>query len=366
MLSPGTSGTWLCTPGDDPFEGPCIGCQGYHKFEGPRPCVKAYFEDLVLSGSCNYASSYAIYHPTLDNNTRIRRELPRRINLDELIGRVDRARRQFNFQVYQDGRPLYVIDIDGCHNYLQGLRKQMDAVEHDFHAFIDRTVVEADTSGDDWEQCMTQTVVLRSDLFSLLCDVNKMPNLASFSYVSRTKMYEKKAAVGRRINVEDPDDADDLILAAQLSRIVCRKLEVQAYRDLQRLLHDSLMMDSGRRLPFSLRSLGPILLTLRWRLSWLAAVPNIVVEESNHGNSKQDDADRHQVESRVWSLCRILYFYYCLLRTSLDGVYTQYPGAEVRVWEDFPADESDEGFDAWISQGEKLLNEAGGLNRLGI
>ncbi|TIC98836.1 hypothetical protein CH35J_006202 [Colletotrichum higginsianum] len=360
-----------CRRNDDTLNGPCIGCEKHGGSQRwPGPCVKAHFGDLVLSGSCNYISSYAIYHLTLNNDTRIRRELPKRINLDELVGRVDQARRKFNFEVYQGGQPLYVLDLDSCHDYLQGLRNQMDVAEHDFPAFIDIALLQADTSGDDWEKCMTQTTSPPRDWLSLLCDVNRMPSRASFSYVSRPNISEPAAVVERPINVEDPDDADDLILAAQLSRIVCRKLEVKAYHHLQCLLYDWGTMEDGRVLTF-LQSLGRILLTLRWRLSWWAAVPSIVVGDGTHG-SKSDDANQQRVESRVRSLCWILYFYYCAVRRRLPvsdnemlaGVYTEYPGAEKVVWDDFPGDESIKGFEAWIERGRELINEAGVLDRL--
>ncbi|KAK1979742.1 hypothetical protein LZ30DRAFT_751215 [Colletotrichum cereale] len=387
-----------CKRDDDSLDGSCIGCEKHGGSQRwPGPCIKAHFEDLILSGSCNYVSSYAIYHPTLDRARRVRRELPRQIDLDALIARLDRARRQFNLKVYQDGQPLYVLDLDCCHKYVQGLRQQTDAAEHDFATLIDRDMLRTDPRNDDWERCMTQTTTPWGDWLSLLSSVNNMPSRVSFSYVSRPYYPVPVAAAAaaaaalageQPMNVEDPDEADNLVLAAQLARIMCRKLEVKAYQHLQRLLHESGTMEDDKVSPF-LQSLGRILSTLRWRLSWWAAVPEVVGssgggdDHDKNSDDCDDDCDddaaaaaanRRRVELRVRSLCRVLYFYYCCVRRrlpvwtnirTLSGVRSRYPDTQAEVWDDFPGDESVQGFEAWMGRGRGLIEEAGVVNRLG-
>ncbi|KAK1999611.1 hypothetical protein LX36DRAFT_655320 [Colletotrichum falcatum] len=356
-----------CKRDDDSLDGFCIGCKKHGGSQRwPGPCIKAHFEDLVLSGSCNYVSSHAIYHPTLNHTRRIRQELPRRIDLGVLLARLDQARQQFNFKVYQDGQPLYVLDLDYCHKYIQGLRQQMDATEYDFTTFIDRDILRTDARNDEWERCMTQTATPGADWLSLLSSVNNMPSRASFSYVSKPYYATPAAAVGEQpMNVEDPAEADNIILAAQLARIMCRKLEVKAYQHLQRLLHESGTMEDDRVVPF-LQSLGRILLTLRWRLSWWAATPE-VISTSNDGKCN-DTANWRRVEQRVQSLCRVLYFYYCCVRRrlpvwtnieALSGIRSRYPDTQREVWDNFPGDESVEGFKVWMGQGRGLMVEAG-------
>ncbi|KAK1586128.1 uncharacterized protein LY79DRAFT_580580 [Colletotrichum navitas] len=357
-----------CKRDDDSLDGSCIGCEKHGGSpRWPGPCIKAHFEDLILAGSCNYISSHAIHHPTLGHITRIRRELPRQIDLNVLLAGLDQARQKFNVKVYQDGRPLYVLDLDCCHKYIQGLRQQMDAGEYDFATFIDRDILRTDPKNDDWERCMTQTATPWGDWLSLLSKVNNMPSRASFSYVSKPYYPTPAGAVGEQpMNVEDPDEADNIILAAQLARIMCRKLEVKAYQHLQRLLHESGTMENGRVLPF-LQSLGRILLTLRWRLSWWAAVPEVVGTSDDEGDGN-DTANRQRVEQRVQSLCRVLYFYYCCVRRrlpvwtnirTLSGIRSRYPDTQREVWDDFPGDESLEGFAAWMERGRGLIVEAG-------
>ncbi|WQF84575.1 hypothetical protein CDEST_09589 [Colletotrichum destructivum] len=361
-----------CNRSDESLDGACVGCERHGGSQRwPGPCVKAHFEDLILSGSCNYVSSHAIYHPTLDGTTRIRRVLPKHINVKEVITRLDRVRRQFNFKVYQEGEPLYVLDLDACHEYLQGLRQQMDTTIFKFSTFINREILRTDTRNDDWERCMTQTTT--GDLLTLLCNINNMPSRASFSYVAKPYYAAPGAAAERPINVEDPDEADNLVLAAQLSRIICRKLEVKAYQHLQRLLHEWGTMDDDKVLPF-LQSLGRILLTLRWRLSWWSEVPeNVSVGDDEFDDEEDEDASRRHAELRVHTLCRVLYFYYCCVRrrlpvwTNIDtlrGIHSRYPDTEAKVRDDFPGDESLAGFETWMSRGRQLIAEAGVVSRL--
>ncbi|KAJ0161999.1 hypothetical protein CTA2_5279 [Colletotrichum tanaceti] len=365
-----------CNRSDESLDGSCVGCERHGGSpRWPGPCVKAHFEDLILSGSCNYVSSHAIYHPTLDGTTRIRRVLPKHINVNEVITRLDRVRRHFNIKVYQEGKPLYVLDLDTCHEYLQGLRQQMDSTVFKFSTFIDREILRTDTRNDDWERCMTQTTT--GDLLTLLCTINNMPSRASFSYVAKPCYAAPGAAAEWPINVEDPGEADNLMLAAQLSRIICRKLEVKAYQHLQRLLHEWGTMDDDKVLPF-LQSLGRILLTLRWRLSWWVEVPEDVGtsdddDEEESDEDEDEDASRRRAASRAHTLCRVLYFYYCCVRrrlhawTNVDmlrGVRSRYPDTEAEVRDDFPGDESLDGFEAWMLRGRLLIAEAGAVSRL--
>ncbi|KAK1542244.1 hypothetical protein CPAR01_05631 [Colletotrichum paranaense] len=359
-----------CNRSDDSSQGSCTGCDKHGGSQRwPGPCVRAHFEDLIQAGTCNYISQHAIYHPTRDNKTRIRRELPRQIQIDNLIHRVNRARSHFNIRVHQDGRPIYVLDLDACHEYLHGLRQQMDGSECSFQAFIDREILRVDPKTDDWERCMTQLTTSRDDPLALLCLVNNMPSRAGFSYVSKRQFTPMGTPVEQALNPESPLEAENLVLAAQLSKLMCRKLEVKAYGNLQRLLHESGNMDDDKVLPF-LQRLGRILLTLRWRLSWWAVVPGDAAAVYDQAD---DDARKQAVHTRVQSLCRILYFYYCCVRrrlpvwTNVDalrGIHSRYPDTEAEIWDDFPGNESLEGFDAWMERGTGLIRDAGVLSRL--
>ncbi|OLN97217.1 hypothetical protein CCHL11_02059 [Colletotrichum chlorophyti] len=356
-----------CKRSDEFTDGPCVGCEKHGSSpRWPGPCVKAHFEDLILAGTCNFISQSSISHVTLDGTRRIRRELPQEFPLEQVMGRLERVRRQFNFRIYQDNRPIYVLDLDSCSDYLANLKQQLDGTTHSLRTFIDKTVLQVDCKNEDWERCMTQVMTPRDDLLALLCILNNMPSRASFSYVSKLQRTPDGTPLEKLVDVEDPAQADNLVLAAQLSRIICRKLEVKAYAHLQRILHESGSMKDDDILPF-LQRLGRILLTLRWRLSWWA----VVLGPSSAGNN--DNAGQRQFEHRVQSLCYVLYFYYCCVRRrlpawnnvkALSGITSRYADTECEVWDDFPGPESTDGFAAWIQRGKELVVRAGVLRRL--
>ena len=199
---------------------------------------------------------------------------------------------------------------------------------------------------------------------------NNMPSRATYSYVSKARGHshsqEQGLVSGEFVMDPETDDRHDLIMAACLSRIVCRKLEVEAYAHLQRKLNAGFIPDADM-LPF-LRLLGHILLTLRWRVSWWEEI-------GGGGGSSGDtapDAEKKGFEERVQSLCRVLYFYYCSLRRrlpawtnsrELEGMISEYPDAG-KVFDDFPGVESVEGFEEWMAKGKSLIRTAGVAERV--
>lgn len=159
------------------------------------------------------------------------------------------------------------------------------------------------------------------------------------------------------MDVEDEHDREVIIIAAQLSRVVCRKLDVEAYAHLQRALNEWTSMPSEEMLKFA-RELGLVLLTLRWRVSWW--------ELLGHGGHDPDPKGREAFAYRVNRLCRVLYFYCCMIRRKLPafskqlhGVWSTYPDTSLPVFESFPFDESIDGFARWMLEGKNLIVSAG-------
>lgn len=60
-----------------------------------------------------------------------------------------------------------------------------------------------------------------------------MPSLASYDFVPLTT-----DGPDIPMNVEDPQDRIEILIAAQLSRIVCQKLEIAGYKNLQASLNN--------------------------------------------------------------------------------------------------------------------------------
>lgn len=178
-----------------------------------------------------------------------------------------------------------------------------------------------------------------------------MPSRASYYFVSKDGR-----APDRPMNVENPEDQVNILIAAQLSRIVCRKLEVAGFKALQNALN-KWATDPPEDSEVFVAQLGHVLLTLRWRVSWW--------KEKGDGGTLPDSG-KEQFEHRVDNLCLVLYFYYCNVRKklrpwsnpqSLDGVFSRYADA-APVFDDLPCSESIEGFHAWMERGRDLIRIA--------
>lgn len=162
------------------------------------------------------------------------------------------------------------------------------------------------------------------------------------------------------MDVSNNQDRRDILLAAQLSRIFCRLLEVEGFRKLERDFYNikwkRISLDAHIRF---LEELGNILLSLRWRVSWWKRLGD--------GGKEPDPSQQHYID-RVELLCRILYVYYTSVLTklpawsatdNLKGKYSRYADTEQEIWDNFPEDPSEDGFQRWMAQGQELIEQAG-------
>lgn len=171
------------------------------------------------------------------------------------------------------------------------------------------------------------------------------------------------------MNVEGVSDREAIVMAAQLSRIICRKLEVDAYSHLQKALNAWSSLPPENLSSF-VREFGLVLLTLRWRVSWWTLLGDGGVEDDSKG--------KEAFAYRVHSICRVLYFYFCMMKRKLPafcskkelyGVWSTYPDTRLPVFEDFPREESINGFKAWMEKGQQLIVAAdveGKLANIGL
>jgi hypothetical protein len=343
----------------------------------------------------------AVNHLT-ESQKRIRIDLKKSLNLDRLLDRLDQVRNIFDIRVEQGGNSVYVMDLNGCFEYLSSIRQQLNGAEHDLRTFIDRDIMKC----NDWTKCVTDCDPKGDQLVcfcycllllpplspciscrtinqpaphacatgrrltksfprkqSLLTTWNTMPSRATFSYIWKRQTSPSGARLEETMHPEKLD-RENVILAAYLSRIIARKLEVEAYTELQRILNRGQATSDSEVLSL-LHKLGRILNSLRWRVSWWSTL-------GGGGSSTQDkDAERgkERFEERVNGLCRVLYFYYCGLRRKLPiwtgaagnlmGVRAKYADTEVEVFDNFPGLESIEGFELWMHEGKELIDKAG-------
>lgn len=279
---------------------------------------------------------------------RRRLEMPRLSNFSKLVTLINAHSSEHDLRVSQDDSHLYDLDLSHCRDYLDMLRLSVPE-EHPFQGFLDTQLVQINT---DWKMCIKDSSAVLKNPLSALRLWGTMPSRVTFTMVHK---------IDRSKRTLDPDNAADqplMLAAAQISRIVARKLELQAYSELQRRLISSKKVSTSL-----LDQLGELLLSLRWRLSRWRSMEN---ESENSGDGTE--ADLQAVLERVKALCRILYFHFCSMRRRLPTFSntrgsqerrTRYPNTQCEVEERFPEEESFEGWERWLAKGMNMISEAG-------
>ncbi|TEA11809.1 hypothetical protein C8034_v007301 [Colletotrichum sidae] len=211
--------------------------------------------------------------------------------------------------------------------------------------------------------CSFQGAGVPNEPLTLLCIMCRTPSRARFSRIPKNNIVTPQDFF---MDPENPMDEDEILLAAQLSRIMCRKVEVKGYSHLQRILHHHSDNPQDGELVALLKDLGSILFTLRWRYSWWMVILS------------DTDEERAACQARVHELCRVLYFYYCSVRRKigswstaggLHGTWSRYADTDVKVWDEFPGDETVDAFNTWLSRGCDLVIESGAptaVKRMGL
>ncbi|KAL2848071.1 hypothetical protein BJY01DRAFT_162377 [Aspergillus pseudoustus] len=330
---------------------PCEACRPtLHE----QPCARACFSSIVEYGTCNYISQRAINHPTLDRSGRVRLNIPFEFDLNDLLSCLGERQGKFNIRASQAWGSLYVLDLGETYKFLRSLSDYNGNSRSNFLEFIDRRIVESKDKSKNWLTCVKDCDPMKN-IYTLLSQWNNMPSRASYSFIPFDSEDEEKP-----MDVSDPNHQREILLAAQLSRIVCRMLEVEGFRKLERDFYNIKWKQISQETHMNfLKELGHILLTLRWRVSWWKRLGD--------GGREPDPTKQHYVD-RVDLLCRILYVYYTCVLAKLPswcasevpkGIWSTYADAENAVWDDFPVDPTDEGFKRWIERGTELIEQSG-------
>lgn len=164
------------------------------------------------------------------------------------------------------------------------------------------------------------------------------------------------AAAPRQLDPENEEDATAVFVASQLSRIVCRAVELSAFSWLQKELNGLTQgQKAGTDIADLVQQLGRTLLNLRWRVSlW----EDTEMDYDDAAGSKQPYIER------VRSLCQILYVYHSIARRKLPSWRSQDICLTIRseyadegpIDETLPHDESLEGFAIWMKRGHDMIN----------
>ncbi|KAL3478782.1 hypothetical protein BJX99DRAFT_100394 [Aspergillus californicus] len=330
---------------------PCEACRPtLHE----QPCARACFSSIVEYGTCNYISQRAINHPTIDKSARVRLNIPSEFDLNDLLSFLGERQGKFNIRASQSWGSLYVLDLAETYKFLRSLSEYNGNSRSNFLEFIDRRIVESKDKSKNWLTCVKDCDPMKN-IYTLLSQWNNMPSRASYSFIPLENGGEEKP-----MDVNDATHQREILLAAQLSRIVCRMLEVEGFRKLERDFYNIKWKQISQETHMNfLRDLGHILLTLRWRVSWWKRLGD--------GGRDPDPSQQHYVD-RVDLLCRILYVYYTCVLAKLPswsasevpkGIWSTYADAENPVWDDFPTDPTDDGFKRWIERGTELIEQSG-------
>ncbi|KAI9375686.1 hypothetical protein BJX61DRAFT_531399 [Aspergillus egyptiacus] len=330
---------------------PCEACRPtLHE----QPCARACFSSIVEYGTCNYISQRAINHPTLDKSGRVRLNIPSEFDLNDLLSFLGERQGKFNIRASQAWGSLYVLDLGETYKFLRGLSEYNGNSRSNFLEFIDRRIVESKDKSKNWLTCVRDCDPMKN-IYTLLSRWNNMPSRASYSFIPLEAGGKEEP-----MDVNNADHQREILLAAQLSRIVCRMLEVEGFRRLERDFYNIKWKQISQETHMNfLKELGHILLTLRWRVSWWKRLGD--------GGREPDPSKQHYVD-RVDLLCRILYVYYTCVLAKLPswsasevpkGIWSTYADAENPVWDDFPSDPTDEGFKKWIDRGAELIEQSG-------
>ena len=167
------------------------------------------------------------------------------------------------------------------------------------------------------------------------------------------------------MDIENPNHRPEIIIAAQLARIVCRVVEVQAYKKLQQVLNEQTSLEALDQSNHPLAHLGRILLMMRWQISWRKVMLGDLNTEDNM--SSQLKTSKIEIPTRfiyrMDELIKVLYFYFCNVRRKLpssvsmailNGTWSTYADAKP-IFEKFPSSNSIEGFESWIEQGRAVI-----------
>jgi hypothetical protein len=179
-----------------------------------------------------------------------------------------------------------------------------------------------------------------------------MPSRASYDIVSL-----EDGVPDRPLDPEDAKDREEIMIAAQVSRIICRKAEIDGYRALQTTVNNAARSPNPDEKIQFVQELGRILCSLRWRMSWWELLGD---------GSHEYDPFRERFIERVKLLSRVLYFYFFTVKEKiapwydirgLQGVWSSYPDSKP-VFDDFPIVCSIVAFAEWKDRGKGLIREA--------
>ncbi|KAH6604374.1 hypothetical protein Trco_007820 [Trichoderma cornu-damae] len=288
-------------------------------------------------------------------------ELPPDIDVRRLLGSIQELQRfSDSIRVYDGHRALYELDLHACWRYINST---CPPVSHPFHDFIDKLKVQKQ---DLWRTCIrdkASKLSNRENLCDALLQWDDAAPWVSYALVPKQNSPYGGGSEDGAETFLSPDNemhSKFIVVAAQLSRIIGRKLELHFYDVLKKALANPsinrrLVLDVGRTIMSLRRRLA------QWTQHWASgtALSAPLGDEACLGGGPAERAER------VRNLCQILYFYFCYMRRRLSPddqecmrtIEVRYPDSEEAVEEGFPQYESLEGFEEWLRFGDQPVSD---------
>ena len=168
------------------------------------------------------------------------------------------------------------------------------------------------------------------------------------------------AGYARPLNIYNEQDVEDLIFAVQITRIILRALELEAYGGLQRSINEFHKLKDDAAMKLLNDQLGRLVLSLRWRMAWWASFWH---------NFEHSQESRIGLTERVRMLTHVLYCYFFITKKKLgsrDSSSTDQArssnGLSQPPLGDLPNDDSADGFNSWMQSGHDQLQQSLGMN----
>lgn len=321
---------------------PCEGCRQITKAKmWDQSCTPANFIDMVKESTCNAVFQHSISHPALDGSRRlVVVPVPAVFNVSRLLDRLESCHSRYDIRVRHSSGSCYTLDSSNCFKLLTKMHKSYGLETCELQEFVKNKQLRS-----AWIQCigghdLPASVLDRSIRW------NDMPSRNSYEVSPHNTL-----VLGHALDVEDQEDRGTIIFAVQLSRIILRALEIEAFEALQKSVNE---LTKGSKPDADIGTLtdqlGRILTSLRWRISWWAVV---------------GDSPDERFISRVTKLSRVLYCYYFVARKKMSPWSGQLPNkirsvyADVEpVYEELPLTDSLSAFHAWMQKGQAIVKAA--------
>ncbi|PTB72734.1 hypothetical protein M440DRAFT_1341330 [Trichoderma longibrachiatum ATCC 18648] len=348
--------------------GVCERCASSHS-SAPKPfvCAPASFFELVQQGSTALLALHAIYPLNPSTGLREPLSLPAEIRIRDMLHFIDDLQQTHGMiRVYAGRSMLYELNLRACWIYVNSTCPPMS---HPFQQFIDGLKIQKQ---DGWKACIRDGHgrPMGESLCDALLAMDDMAPWVRYTLVSKdsgTLYADPNSRTETFLSPGDEYHRQVIIVAAQLSRIIGRKLELQFYDHLKKILGNpnictKLVLDVGRTLLSLRRRL------VQWKQTCAAASLSATPDHetcAQEGGDTSSSAPSNRV-SRIKSLCQVLYVYFCYMRRRLspdeqEGMRTTqvwYPDRVHAVKESFPQYESIEGFEDWLQFKEQPTADA--------